>query len=757
MQENITVEFRKSAFKRRLQTIALINNTLVCPNEFLEQCKAPFVKEIEKKLDIEFRLKINGSFKAIYVKKHLDFEEKTTLFAQTNNKSIQKGDNIHNWFENNIKSAILSKIEEFQENGSSWTLEEIIELVINVNVFEVFTGSTYIPTPKFVADKKAVINVQNNDEECFKWAILSALYPATRDAQRVSKYRAYESVLNFDGIDFPVDLKQISQFEKQNVDISVNVYILKKTFNYDKQFLEQKIVPVRLTKNVKTKHVHLLLLREDLKKPNPFNNPVVAYIESMLPGNDDIGTVENFVDEALEEYNEEVGHYCWIKNLSRLISSSYTKTQHKLYVCDRCLCYFASEIKLNQHSTDCFEVNKCKLRIPDDSSKWLSFQNIQRQLEVPFIIYADIESLLTRVNCNDAYDGAPKGAYQQHIPYSIGYYMYCRYDRTKSFYRSRANEDCVEWFADELFKISNDIVEPFLNISKEICISAEEELEYQQSNTCSICNKIIYEDEIKVRDHSHISGKYRGAAHNKCNLLYQESKTIPVVFHNLDYDMHFLIEIMANRFKGKINILPINKEHYISFTKTVVSDPLVDDVRNAIKLRFIDSFKFMSSSLEKLASYLPKENFKITNNEYKAAYSIDKINLLTKKGIFPYDYIDSWDKLKSSELPSKEAFYCKLNDSNISDDDYNFAQAIWNIFEIKDMLEYSELYLKTDILLLADVFENFRDTCLKLYGLDPAHYYTLPGLSWDAMLKYTRIRIELISDIDQLLFVEKGE
>ena len=163
----------------------------------------------------------------------------------------------------------------------------------------------------------------------------------------------------------------------------------------------------------------------------------------------------------------------------------------------------------------------------------------------------------------------------------------------------------------------------------------------------------------------------------------------------------------------------------------------------------------MASSLEKLASYLDK--YEITRKVFKEDdYSDDQISLLTRKGVFPYDYVESFEKLQEQELPAKEDFKSRLYDSEISDSDYSHAQNIWQQFNINTLGEYSDLYLKTDVLLLADVFENFRSTCLQAYGLDPAQYYTTPGLTWDAMLHYTGIQLELLTDIDMLLFIEKG-
>lgn len=210
---------------------------------------------------------------------------------------------------------------------------------------------------------------------------------------------------------------------------------------------------------------------------------------------------------------------------------------------------------------------------------------------------------------------------------------------------------------------------------------------------------------------------------------------------------------MSDGFPGEISIIPLNSEKYISFTKTV--DETAKNFRERIRLRFIDSLRFMASSLDYLASTLPSDEKKILKSEC-ADLSDEQRILLERKGVFCYDYVDSWDKLNEESLPPKKAFYSQLTNEDISDDEYAFAQKIWSKFNINDLGEHSDLYLKTDVLLLADVFENFRKTCKKIYELDPSNYYTAPGLSFDAMLRYTRVELELLTDVDMLLFVERG-
>ena len=157
----------------------------------------------------------------------------------------------------------------------------------------------------------------------------------------------------------------------------------------------------------------------------------------------------------------------------------------------------------------------------------------------------------------------------------------------------------------------------------------------------------------------------------------------------------------------------------------------------------------MSSSLDKLVTNLPDEAFNCT----KEAFQNDQFKLIKQKGVYLYDYMDTFDKFNETELPKKEDFYSILNNEHITNDQYNYAQDVWNKFNLKSMGEYHDLYLKNDILLLADVFENLRKTCLQYYKLDPCHYFSSPGLSWDAILKMTDIKLELMADIDMFQFI----
>jgi hypothetical protein len=286
-----------------------------------------------------------------------------------------------------------------------------------------------------------------------------------------------------------------------------------------------------------------------------------------------------------------------------------------------------------------------------------------------------------------------------------------------------------------------------------IFTEADEKI-YREATVCHICEQELGDD--RVRDHCHLSGKFRGAAHESCNLNYKIPNFIPVVFHNLSgYDSHLFIKKLANG-GGKINCIPNNEEKYISFSKEVIVDEYMNDDGKCVKvkryLKFIDSFRFMPSSLDALTKNLTKEQCKNIGSKYSGK----QLDLLLRKGVYPYDYVDCIAKLEETSLPPKDSFYSKLNDSGITDEDYEHAQTVWKEFGCKTLRDYHDLYNVSDVLLLADVFENFRDVCIKNYKLDPAWYVTSPSLAWDAMLKMTGVKLELLSDYDMLMMVKRG-
>ena len=509
--------------------------------------------------------------------------------------------------------------------------------------------------------------------------------------------------MDYSGIEFPVTTKQYNKIEKQN-EININV------FGYE----DKQPYPIYVSKERYENCMNLLLITENENK-----------------------------------------HYVLIKDFNKFM---YNQTKHKerKHFCMYCLQCFSSEKVLTNHKENCIQVNGTQaIKMPTKDNNILKFDNFHKQLAVPFVIYADFESLTENIHgCQPNDDKSYTEAYQKHVDCGYGYKDVCCYDDKYSkpvqIYRGeKAVYKFMEAMLEEV-KYCKKVMKKEFN--KPLRMTKDDEKEFQKSNKCHICEKEYTEKDIRVRDHCHITGQYRGSAHQDCNLNFRLTNKIPVIFHNLrGYDSHFIMQeigeiVKKHTYTNKkgeeiqmnINAIPNNMEKYMAFML-------------GNHLTFIDSFQFMSSSLEKLVSNLPKESLKYTSQKFKGK----KLDLMSQKGVYPYDFMDSFDKFKE-KLPSKEDFYSILNDEHITDKDYQHAQTVWDTFSLKTMGEYHDLYLKSDILLLADVFENFRRTCLEYYKLDPCHYFTSPGLSWDAMLKMTDIKLELMTDIDMFQFIEKG-
>ena len=303
----------------------------------------------------------------------------------------------------------------------------------------------------------------------------------------------------------------------------------------------------------------------------------------------------------------------------------------------------------------------------------------------------------------------------------------------------------------------------------------------------------------KVRDHCHYTGKYRGAAQNIYNLRYKIPKEIPIVFHNgSTYDYHFIIKELVKEFDVNFKCFGEHTEKYITFSVPIKKKTENKDIEITHKIKFIDSYRFMATSLSKLVDNLTEDihgdkcvdcnsdlsymkamdetlifrcfnykknyekeikkelierfasTYKFCNND------LNKFVMLLRKGVYPYEYMDGWDKFNETSIPSKESFHSNLTMENISETDYRHANNVSKTFKLNNLGDYHDLYVQSDTLQLADVFENFRKACIKTYELDPAHFISLPGLAWQACLKKTGVELELLTDYDMLLMIEES-
>ena len=436
----------------------------------------------------------------------------------------------------------------------------------------------------------------------------------------------------------------------------------------------------------------------------------------------------------------EKKHYVLIKDFKAFM---YNQSKHKerKHFCMYCLQCFSSERVLANHVNNCLTINGAQaINMPKQGENILKFNNFHKQLPVPFVIYADFEAITKKVQGCKRSEEMEKDndrrsyteAYQTHEDCGYGYKVVCCYvDKYSKYTRIYRGENAVYKFMEKMLEeveYCKAVIKKHFN--KPLAMTEVDEQHFKTMDGCHICCEKYTDKDVRVRDHCHITGKFRGSAHQECNLklrIKPEDIKIPVIFHNLcGYDSHFIMQQIGELTKKhgytnkkgekqdlNINAIPNNMEKYMAFML-------------GNHLTFIDSFQFMSSSLDKLVSNLPKEDLIYTSKVFKGK----RLDLMSQKGVYPYDFMDSFEKFNQRELPTKDQFYSILNDQHITDDEYDRANKVWNTFMIKTMGEYHDLYLVSDVLLLTDVFENFRKTCMQCYKLDPCHYFTSPGLSW---------------------------
>ena len=607
------------------------------------------------------------------------------------------------------KESIIGQMEGYSEKGSNWVFKEVVKFEIHTIEYNPNNGSSYIDLPSWIKNKKAIVNIKNNDDKCFLWCILRYLHPRDRDEERIKDLEKYEFSLNTKGITFPMKVNNITQFEKLNPELpGINVFS-----NDDKMI----IYPLREAKRDCKNTIDLFLYEED-----------------------------------------GASHYTLIKNFHRLIKSQKTTSHNgEIFICKRCFSHYTKEELLEKHIKYCSNNQTALITMPKPNTM-LYFKNYHKQLPIPFVVYADFECFTKPMNsCSPNPKDSYNYNYQKHEPSGFCFYVKGVVDKKIKpiiYTKTSEDEDISKVFVEKLAEVTKGIYNDFYQKPKPLRLTSAEQKSFEKAVNCHICGGELKED--KVRDHCHFTGQYRGAAHNKCNLMCKKPKVLPVIFHNLQgYDAHLFIKQLA-RLEGDLSCIPSTEEKYISFSKSIKVGEyhclkLGKMCPINFEIRFLDSFKFLQTSLANLVSNLSADDFHNTKNVFKK-----NVELLTRKGVYPYDYVSSLDKLSETQLPPKKEFYSQLYDEDISDEDYQHAIKVWNTFECKSIRDYHDLYLKSDVLLLADVFENFRKTCLKHYKLDPVHYYTSPGLAWDACLKETGQQLQLLHDYDMLMMFEQG-
>jgi len=640
---------------------------------------------------------------------------------------------------NAVVNDFNNQLDNFNSRGSGFYLDRFTRFVVSAIKYRPLVGSSFIPTPSWLKKKHCSLNIENfHYQACFKYCILASLFKAKNNRQRVSQYRLYDNVLNFDNIPFPVQPSHIARFEQQYSEISVNVV------SYDSE----------------SKGFCIVYLSRDVGRPHHVNL------------------------QLLEEEESSKRHYVLIEDMSRLISYR-SKHNGKTFVCNSCLHPFTNSQALDNHIPFCFQQPAQHVIYPDPENPKdcvLKFTANNKQHPVPFYLVCDLESFLVpRENDDDDDDDDDEGksfrVVDTHTVSGFACYRVTQYEQYQTPPVVYSGPDPMTKFYEHVMAESSIISDIVSKQATMLPLSPPQKSDHRNATVCRNCNEPFTSQNRKTMHHDHVDGTYLFAACNDCNVQlkpteyrrtgdkrqasseseqaadsYRENFFLPIIFHNgKNYDAHFVLKHFERKWvehrdkNGKISfddvsVIPQNNEKYLQF-----------QIGN---VRFLDSFQFISASLDELVSFLLRDGKGAFSHTRKHLNADDDI--IFAKGVYPYSFMTSRKKFSETSLPPIDAFYDTLREEPLKQEDYERAKKAWTRLGIANMQQYYDHYLLSDVLLLSDVFENFRKSIMDNHKLDCLHFVTLPSLSWTMALKHTGESLDLITDPDAYLMIENN-
>jgi len=667
--------------------------TAVC--QFLSHVMTQMKKELSLKVQLVYHLSLEKySFE-------LSKTIKGDYWFPSFTHSIHSSETISQIVDRCNKEALAS-FDTFVNHGSGWILKKVLEVKLVMGKYHPFRGGCFKDSlPAKFQKSKALVSPPGSSPsqpDCFIRAVILGLTAKSKVSNKTRWSKEENKLFKLISpqyFNFPVSLKEAVAFER-NSPFSVSIFGL-----VDEEKKGTHIFPYYVSEKSHTSdrfHVDLLFHQD---------------------------------------------HYFTILNLGALLRKGNFKNQRQLHVCPYCLCSFQTKNEFKIHTFLC--LNKTQpLKFPQKEDLPVkSFKNFKHLVFAPFVIYADLESAIAPEQWAEGSTKLKSTKQHQCIAWST--YTVCRssphFSSSKpvQYVGPHAIESFLEHVSREFFRIKNILTDVLVPIK----MSLDDETNFAASESCELCH-INFEGTKKVRDHCHLSGKFRAALCNRCNLTFAMTclNKVVIFFHGLsNYDSHFIIQdlhTLAVRKKLSIDVIPRTSEKYLSF--------------KVGPLQFKDSYQFLSESLATLVNNLrnkDKAAFQITRSIFPDA-SADEI--IYRKGVFPYNYLSSLEVLKETSLPPKSEFFNDLTQEDISEEDYQFAQKIWNTCGFETLEEYLQFYLALDVLLLADVFENFRSTCQVDYGLDPVHYFSAAHYTWDAFMRHSGAEFELLTDPNMYFF-----
>ena len=556
--KRLIVEKGKSALKGFAKQFWIQGDDSISPQDFFRKARWHIVALLQQNPQTKVKCTLNVEMSRI------NWTSGEEIIADPFFHSRQKK-NLGNNAEiiDEMEQEMISNMENFNRRGSNWMFKNVIRLEIHFVRWNPLKGSSWIPLPAKLANKKALINMKNRDNMCFKWCLARAKNPVKIHPERITpKLRKQAEEFDWSGCKFPMAVEKIKFFEKRN-DVSINV------FGWN-----GSVFPLKVVREEKPFHVDLIWLKKDFQT-----------------------------------------HFCLVKNFSRLASSQVPgKGKKERFFCKRCLNSFPKLGSLEKHGENCGEFEAAKIEIPGGEC---SFTNWERMMHVPVVVYADFESILKpRLEKNKTHE---------HIPCGFAFHLVSPFLQMKPVLK-RAENETNELPQDFIRELISKVKQAHLSLQKKemIPLSNAEWKSFHETTVCWLCQGKFGEKRLsKVRDHCHYTGKFRGAAHQSCNLKFQRPKFTPVFFHNLqNYDAHLFVRALGMMDEVlSIKCIPNNEEKYISFSlKFELKRKWRWDRKTETwkkvsvqhEIRFLDSFKFTLVGLGQLVKNLSCEDMKET-------------------------------------------------------------------------------------------------------------------------------------------------
>ena len=613
-------------------------------------------------------------------------------------------------------------IDEFMRSGSNWRFSRALAFDVEVAGVNPIRGGCWNALNNSFKNNRNIYNPTNKDGKCFLYCIAYFLLFGLLINKKLTledqcKIKKMTKRFNTTKITFPIALNDIKRFININPQLNLKVNVLYRDLNDNVWPLEYGIGNGKKT-------VTLLLV--DAK---------------------------------------DGSHFMVIKNCNNYLKKVYKtlgkkNSYGKKHYCLNCINGFSTQALLDKHTKLC-SVNKPRLEeMPEEGRNKIYFKHFERKHFLDYIAFLDFECVLpdVRKKCNVCLslkckcDCSFTSDINVQEPVCYSFVVLGPKDRIiheKTF----AGNNAHIHFLDHLLDQEEAWIKGLLDSNKAMVMDKSDERDFYQSTNCYLCERQFTPFIIKCRDHSHFTGRYIGAACQRCNLRRRMPVTLKIFAHNLaKYDMHFIIKGLSN-FRDKIqylSVLPYNGENFRTLRFN--------------SFEFIDTLAFLQASLGQLTAdlRLTTHDYPILKQTYlvkkKGSFSQERLEMVLGKSFFPYEYCTSYQQmLNTTNLPNINDFYSNLSGSTISEEDYAFAKSVWKEFECKNLIQYCEKYCKIDTILLAEVFQKFRREMHNFSGIDPAYYISLPSFGYDSMLYITKSTIELPTDINMIHFLEHGK